>query len=174
MSTTQVQAKQKPSFAEKYAELWKFIKFSVLGLASTIVELLVHYFFQWVVFSNYSSEPFAFLGLVFKEGKGYFYSYLISTAIGYTVAFILHRKVTFHADANPYRSIILYILMVVFTVFATSFLGTLVTNWFVARGLQKIGETAGKPIMATVAVLWTYPLNRFVIHRKKKEEVPAE
>lgn len=162
------------AFSEKHAELFKFIKFSLAGMSSTIVELGVFYVLQYVVFKQINNSPlppnpvFEFLGL--NQGKGYLYAYLISTTIGYAIAFVLNRKMTFHADANALRSVVLYIIMVIFTIFATAWLGTKLSVWFVDQGWQSIGDIIVKPIVATVATVWTYPTNRFIIHRKKKPE----
>lgn len=161
-------------FLDKHAELWKLVKFMIMGAASSIVELAVHYVLTLFVFSGYTKEPFNFLGLSFEEGRGYFYAYLISTTVGYTIAFILNRKITFKADANPVRSVILYIIMVIFTIFATSFLGTAINNWMNSIGAAALGEAISKPIVVILAGVWTYPINRFVIHRKKKPETIEE
>lgn len=161
-------------FTSKHAELWKFIKFSLAGFSSTIVELGVFYLLQYVVFKAIIDSPlpknWVFDLLNLNQGKGYLYAYLISTTIGYAIAFVLNRKVTFHADSNVARSTILYILMVIFTIFATAWLGTKLSLWFSARDMQSLGDVVAKPIVAALATVWTYPLNRFVIHRHKKTD----
>ena len=88
------------------------------------------------------------------------YSYFISAVIGYAAAYVMNRKLTFKADANPVLSTILYII----TWFG-SFLGTLIKN----SGHDSVFIVLlTKLVVMTVPTLWTYPLNRFVIHRKKK------
>lgn len=162
------------AFLEKHAELWKFIKFSIMGVSSTIIEVGTYYLLQFVVFRSLTGDPVVIKigGMTLFEyaGLGYFYAYLISTAVGYGIAFILNRKITFKADANPTRSIILYVMMVIATIIINSFLGVVVTDWFINRGWQTVGELIVKPILTVVPTLWTYPLNRFVIHRHKKPE----
>jgi len=167
--------KQKQKFTEKYAELWKFIKFTLVGFSSTLVELAVFYLLQYVVFKSIAHAPmpdngfFNFLASIgLAEGLGIFYSYVISTTIGYIIAFILNRKTTFKADSNVVLSTILYIIMVVFTIIATAWIGTKFQNFMVAKGLKSLGDIITKPLVATLATAWTYPLNRFVIHRHKK------
>lgn len=62
---------------------------------------------QYVVFKSLNDVPvtdspvLAFLGV---EYKGYMYSYFISTVVGYAIAFVMNRKITFKADANPLLS----------------------------------------------------------------------
>ena len=75
---------------------------------------------------------------------------------------------TFKADANPTLSIILYILMVLFTICATTLIGNAVITFFTQRGMATFGDIIGKPFAALLATVWTYPCNRFLIHRKKK------
>lgn len=160
------------NFTEKHAELWKFIKFSLVGASSTVVELGVFYFLQYVVFKSILFDPMpknAVLNLLkLTQGKGYLYAYIISTTIGYAIAFVLNRKTTFKADSNVALSTTLYVLMVVFTIFATAYLGTQFQLIMANHGYQALGDAIGKPLAAGIATVWTYPLNRFVIHRHKK------
>ena len=160
------------NFTEKHAELWKFIKFSLVGASSTLVEMGVFYLLQYVVFKSILHDPLpenAVLNLLkLTQGKGYLYAYIISTTIGYAIAFVLNRKTTFKADSNVALSTTLYVLMVVFTIFATAYLGTQFQLIMANHGYQALGDAIGKPLAAGIATVWTYPLNRFVIHRKKK------
>lgn len=160
------------NFTEKHAELWKFIKFSLVGASSTLVEMGVFYLLQYVVFKSILHDPLpenAVLNLLkLTQGKGYLYAYIISTTIGYAIAFVLNRKTTFYADSNVALSTTLYVLMVVFTIFATAYLGTQFQLIMANHGYQALGDAIGKPLAAGIATVWTYPLNRFVIHRHKK------
>lgn len=162
------------AFTEKHAEIWKFIKFTFTGASTSVLELVVFAFLQYVVFKSLNATPVTdspvldFLGI---DYKGYLYSYAISAILGYAAAYIMNRKLTFKADANPVLSTILYVIMVVCTIaFNTwfgAFLGTIVKNhnWdsFIVEMLTKL-------VVMTVPTIWTYPLNRFVIHRKKKPQ----
>lgn len=166
------------AFTQKHKEIWKFIKFSFTGVSTSVLELGVFMFLQYVVFRSLNEVPvtdnpvLSFLGI---EYKGYLYSYAISATIGYAAAYIMNRKLTFQADANPVLSTIIYAVMVVCTIaFNTwfgAFLGTLITN----SGYDNaIIEMLTKILVMTVPTLWTYPLNRFVIHRKKKPQPQNE
>lgn len=159
-------------FVNKHAEIWKFIKFTFTGASTSVLELAVFWVLQYVVFKSLNEVPvtdnavLSFLGI---EYKGYMYSYFISAVIGYAAAYIMNRKLTFKADANPILSTVLYAIMVICTItFNTwfgSFLGTLIKN----SGHDSVFIVLlTKLIVMTVPTLWTYPLNRFVIHRKKK------
>lgn len=159
-------------FIDKHNEIWKFIKFSFTGASTSVLELGVFMLLQYIVFKSLNEIPvtdnavMSFLGI---EYKGYLYSYAISATIGYAAAYIMNRKLTFKADANPVLSTIIYAVMVVCTIaFNTwfgAFLGTAIKN----NGWDNVFvEMLTKVIVMTVPTIWTYPLNRFVIHRKKK------
>ena len=137
------------------------------------MEMAVYAVLQYGVFRSLQGVPvenspvLEFLGI---EYKGYLYSYLISAIIGYAAAFLMNRKLTFKADANPLVSSILYAIMVICTItFNTwfgAFLGTIVTN----NGWSNFWvDMLLKLVVMTLPTVWTYPLSRFVIHRKKKD-----
>ena len=160
------------SFTQKHAEIWKFIKFTFTGASTSVLELAVFAILQYGVFRSLNQVPvtdnaiLSFLGI---EYKGYMYSYFISAVIGYAAAYIMNRKLTFKADANPVLSTVLYAIMVVCTIaFNTwfgAFLGTVIQN----KGYDSVFIVMlTKLVVMTVPTIWTYPLNRFVIHRKKK------
>lgn len=161
------------AFVEKHSEIWKFIKFTFTGASTSILEMAVYAVLQYGVFRSLQGVPvenspvLEFLGI---EYKGYLYSYLISAIIGYAAAFLMNRKLTFKADANPLVSSILYAIMVICTItFNTwfgAFLGTVVTN----NGWSNFWvDMLLKLVVMTLPTVWTYPLSRFVIHRKKKD-----
>lgn len=155
-------------FVAKHTELWKFVKFAVAGGLSTLIELVIYYILQWVVFRSLNTAPIHFW--IFNyEGLGYMWSFLISTTIGYAIAFVLNRKVTFHSDANPALSIFLYVVMVLFTICVTTWMGAAILDFCIAHNIRGVGEVLAKPFVATIATVWTYPINRFIIHRKKKD-----
>lgn len=161
------------AFVEKHKEIWKFIKFAFTGVSTSVLEMAVYALLQYVVFRSLQGVPVTdsplleFLGI---EYKGYMYSYLISATIGYAAAFVMNRKLTFKADANPVLSSILYIIMVVCTILFNTWFGAFLGTWITNHGLNNFWiDMLTKLIVMTIPTLWTYPLSRFVIHRKKKE-----
>lgn len=161
-------------WTEKHAEIWKFIKFCIAGGGSSAIELVVHMVLLNTVFAAMTVEEISnpTLNMIGINSKGYLYTYLISTTIGYAIAFIINRKVTFKADANPALSMVLYFIMVVFTIFANGWIGSVMTTFAVSRGLEgNIWDLIFKVIGMIIPTLWTYPCNRFIIHRKKKATV---
>lgn len=158
-------------WTEEHAEIWKFIKFCIAGGGSSAIELVVHMVLLNTVFAAMTVEEISnpTLNMIGINSKGYLYTYLISTTVGYAIAFIINRKVTFKADANPALSMVLYFIMVVFTIFANGWIGSVMTTFAVSRGLEgNIWDLIFKVIGMIIPTLWTYPCNRFIIHRKKK------
>ncbi len=179
-------SKKENSFTTKHAELWKFIKFSFTGVFATGVELAIYYILLYTVFKNIKGDPIDILGLLHYDAKGVFLSFVISTTVGYVIAFLINRKTTFAADSNVVVSAILYTLLVIFTILATAWIGAAIKDWSVAKATAEgvteaaanrwnfIGDNVGKPFAALVATAWTYPINRFVIHRHKKTNEDAK
>ena len=148
-------------WTEKHAEIWKFIKFMIAGGGSSAVELVVHMVLLATVFKPFLDQPITSdaLNMIGIESKGYLYTYLISTTVGYGIAFILNRKITFKADVNPTLSMILYAIMVVFTIFANGWIGSAMTTF--AQGHNLTGgfwDMVIKLIGMAIPTLWTYPL----------------
>lgn len=159
-------------FVEKHSEIWKFIKFTFTGASTSVLELGVFMFLQYVVFKSLNevavtdNAVLSFLGI---EYKGYMYSYAISAIIGYAAAYIMNRKLTFKANANPLLSTIIYAVMVVFTIIFNTWFGAFLGTWVKNNGWDNaVVEMITKIVVMTVPTIWTYPMNRFVIHRKKK------
>ena len=159
-------------FTLKHPEIWKFIKFSFTGASTSVLELGVFMFLQYVVFKGLNEVPVtdnALLSFLKIEYKGYLYSYALSAIIGYAAAYVMNRKMTFKADANPVLSTVIYAVMVfctiLFNTWFGAFLGTLIKN---SGHSNAVIEMITKVVVMTVPTLWTYPMNRFVIHRRKK------
>lgn len=163
-------------FIIRHGEIWKFIKFTFAGFSSSMVELLVNMLCVSVIFvgvtGTASNGAMAYITNLLKlDNMGVFYSYMISTTVGYTIAFIINRKTTFKADSNVALSVTLYVIMVIFTIFANAFIGVYMTKWFATFWDQSVvRDMVIKLIGMSIPTLWTYPLNRFVIHRHKHHE----
>lgn len=159
-------------WTEKHAEIWKFIKFMIAGGGSSVIELIVHMALLNTVFEAMTAQEITnpTLNMIGINSQGYLYTYLISTTVGYAIAFILNRKVTFKADANPALSMALYFIMVVFTIFANGWIGSLMQTFAANYDLTgNLWDLIFKVIGMAIPTLWTYPCNRFIIHRKKKQ-----
>lgn len=167
------EAKGFKKFTENHAEIWKFIKFTIAGGSSSAIELVVHMILLKFVFASLTGIAITspILNMIGVTSKGYLYTYLISTTVGYAIAFVINRKVTFKADANPTVSMILYFIMVVFTIFLNGWIGSAMTTFAQAHNLVgSFWDLVIKIIGMTIPTLWTYPCNRFIIHRHKKQD----
>lgn len=163
-------------FTDKHAEIWKFIKFTFAGTSSSIVQYAVDVLFHYVVFAGLKGQTvdnavFRFLGIDSQMDAAY--AYFVAATVGYAVAFIMNRKVTFQANNGLTAGIIIYIVMVVATIFITAWMKAKFFGLAVASG----HDNAFVDFLIDLAVIiipfvWTYPLQRFVIHKKtdKAEE----
>ena len=168
------------AFIENHPELWKMIKFVFTACSTAVLEMLVFALLQYVVFRGMNETPvtdnavLSFLGIRYK---GYMYSYFISAVIGYTASYIMNRKVTFHADTNILFSTILYVIMVVVTITFNTWCGAFLGSWIKTHGYENVFTVMlTKLVVMLVPTLWTYPLQRFVIHQQrtlKTEEAKA-
>ena len=150
----------------------EFMKFLLAGDGSNVVELAVHMLLLNTAFAALMAELVTahFLNLIGITSKGYLYTYMISTTVGYTIAFILNRKITFKADANPAVSMALYAVMVLFTVFVNGWIGSAMTTWASENGWTgSFWDMVIKVMRMLVPMFVTYPCNRFLIHRKRKD-----
>jgi len=166
----------------KIPEIWKIVKWLMMSGLASIVELGVHFLLQFVIFASIYNAAFSpgaqrVLGVIgLNQGQGAFYSFLISITIGYIIAYILNRKVTFKSATNLARSTFLYALMVVFTILAGAWIGTFIENLLYVNEWTAFSFII-KPIQMAIPGLWTYPLMRFVILRpskKSREEAAAQ
>jgi len=162
---------------EKHPEIWKIVKWMIVGFIANIPELGVYLLclhgFQAARVENLSI--FGFMERIIQPNEGFhiavvIYAYMISTAVGYTVAFILNRKATFHADANLALSTFLYVLMVCGIIYFNGVSGPFISNLVGMINMPvNISEGVSKFLSMMLAGVLTYPITRFVIHRKKKE-----
>lgn len=161
-------------FTEKHSEIWKFIKFTFTGASTSVLELGIFMILQYVVFKSLNEVPvtdsplLSFLGISYK---GYLYSYLISATVGYAAAYVMNRKLTFKSDADPILSTVLYTIMVVATILFNTWFGSFLGTYAKMNGFDgAFVDMIMKVIVMTIPTIWTYPLNRFVIHRQKKND----
>ena len=159
------------SFIQKHQELWKFIKFTFTGLSTTLLYYVVYYLLYYVVFKSLNNVPvsdnavLSFLGIQYK---GDMYEFFIASLISYIASYIMNRKMTFKADSNILLSTILYVIMVLVTVAFSTWFGAFMMSWVRSNDHENFFVvTLVNLVVILVPFLWTYPLQRFVIHRKK-------
>ena len=156
--------------------LWQFVKFLVVSLLTTGVQLLlvnVLYFFL----KNFAEPLPSFLGSIFSETTvgeghsnwGYLLPFFLSNFIANTIGYFLNRSKTFRSDA-PWWHYVLYILVLALLIFFSTWLQGVIVN-----GLISVGWEAAAPTIAAMAIgglqfLALFPLQKFVFLRQKNEE----
>jgi len=173
------------AFARDHKEIWTFIKFTGVSMFCAAVELASQliargvfkaldvqktpdfFFFRWLETNADMAAGYTVAMVV--------YATMVSTAIGYTVGFFLNRSTTFHADSNIAMSIFLNVLLIVFTIGANAMICPTIEGFLPKLGFlpQGLVPTLAKVLSMMATVVWIYPANRFLIHRKKKE-APAD
>ena len=163
-------------FALEYPELWKFIKFNICVIVTSALDICSYLFLLYVVFKNQNSTPLPesqLLSLLGIRYKGYLFAYLISTTLGYAAAFLINRKITFHANINVVGSSVMYFALAVFNILVSSWIGSVFGAYTAEHSLSSpLLEIVSKFVIINIPTLWTYPLERFVIQRKKKKRAP--
>lgn len=159
-------------FSEKHPELWKFIKFNISVLITSALDIVTYLLLLYFVFDSLNSEPLpnnALLSLLGIKYKGYLFSYLISTSVGYIAAYLINRKITFHSDINPAYSSVLYFILSVSNILISSLIGGAFGSFMTAKNISNpLTEIVSKFIIINIPTVWTYPIERYVIQIRKK------
>ena len=174
-------------FAREHAELWKFIKACAAGACGSLPEF-ISYMLLCSLFNRMQVTylpNFFFFDLIIRNMDAsqflpavQVYAFLISTAIGQAVGFVVARKVAFRANSNVALSTFFKILVVLFTIGAGGIIGPgmvalLAQVAFLAR-YPSLVQTISKIVSMAATVLWGYPADRFLIHRQVKTKQDKE
>lgn len=157
-----------PDFKKENPQLWEIIKYLVAGIVPSGFELVVHMFFVNTVFYNLKNKYF-YNPLLYSIGLrsvGYFWAFVISTLVGYSIGFVLSRKFVFRSDANPKKSIIKYVFVVIITVFLSGWIGS-GASW-IAQQIHFTGtleDVIVKVITMIIPTIWAYPANKYFVHK---------
>ncbi len=160
-------------FINKHEEVWKFIKFSFAGISTSLLDIALFSFLFYVVFKSLNETPvtdnavFDFLGIKYT---GYMYAYFSSTTISYIASYIMNRKLTFKSNSNLLLSTVLFAIMVIVTIAFSTWFGAYLGALIKDSGHENpITVLLTKLLVMLVPMLWTYPLQRFVIYKNKSE-----
>jgi len=171
------------AFALAHPELWKFVKAVGVGTVSAVPEVF-SYMLLCALFNRLQVSylpRFFFFDLIIRnmDASQYtpavqVYAFLISTAIGQIVGFILARRVAFHANANVALSTFLKLVIVLFTIGMGGVIGpgivTLVARIPYVKEFPGLVQLVSKVSAMTATVAWVYPSDRFIVHRQVKEK----
>ena len=172
-------------FPLAHPELWKFLKALCVGGMSALPETVV-YMLLCSVFTRMAVSylpDFFFFDLIIRnmDVSQYLpavqvYAFLISTAVGQTIGFVLARKYAFHANANIALSTILKIIMIIITIGLGGIVGpamvTLVARIPYIKEYPGLVQVISKVAAMAASTAWVYPSDRFIVHRVKKEVAP--
>lgn len=160
------------AFSKGHPELWKFVKFNISVFITSALDIISYLFLLYFVFKGGKDIPLpdnALLSLLGIKYKGYLISYLISTSIGYISAYLINRKITFHSDINPVYSSVMYLILAVFNILVSSYIGSVFGAFMQSNNLSTpIAEAVAKFIIINIPTLWTYPVERYVIQLRRK------
>lgn len=161
------------SFIKKHGEIWKFIKFSFTGISTSLLDLALFSLFLYVIFRSLNQVPvtdnpvLSFLGIRYK---GYMYAYFLSTTLSYIASYSMNRKLTFKSNSNLLKSTVLFAIMVIVTIMFSTWFGAYLSTLIKESGRSSvILELLTKLAVMLVPMIWTYPLQRFVIYKNKPE-----
>lgn len=161
------------NLSKKHPEIWKFIKFNISVLITSALDIVSYLLLLYFVFDSLNSEPLpnnALLSLLGIKYKGYLFSYLISTSLGYIAAYLINRKITFHSNINPAYSSVLYFILSVSNILISSWIGGVFGSFMTAKNISNpLTEIVSKFIIINIPTVWTYPIERYVIQIRKKE-----
>lgn len=156
-----------------HPEIWKFIKFNITVVVTSILDVASYLFLLYIVFKKYNDIALpdnALLSLLGIKYEGYLFSYVLSTSIGYIAAYLINRKITFHSNINPAYSSFLYFLLALFNILVSSYIGSVFGSFILERNINTpIVEIISKFIIINIPTIWTYPIERYIIQIKKKE-----
>lgn len=154
--------------------LWQFIKFTLLSMVTTVVDLGTFALLNYLILTRFSNVPFIWWLLDYGVEDGglcAFLSFSLSFIISQTFNFFIQRKITFGATGNILRSGILYAVMVL-SVFA---LGVWIPTVIRAPITVFVGSAWAdfivKNINMTMSFAIQFPMNKWVIMRGSESTV---
>ena len=168
-------------FARGHPEAWKFIKSLFFGMVTAGPGVVAYMVLCPLLTKSGATLPdfwfFNILAANMRESVEYtipalVYAFIASTFLGQSLAFIPNRKLAFRADANAALSTFLMVLLALFTILANGIVGpAIATVVFKMNALSDaLLNFVSKVISMAATVAWCYPVNRFVIHRVRKEK----
>lgn len=163
-------------FREKHLAVWQFVLFNLLSLCATLTDLAVYSLLNYVLLVPLKTTSVTWWLLDYTVEAGGLAA-LISTAAAYLCAqvvnFFVQRKGTFQANNNVAASGAMYFIMIVVIWFFQIWFSAKLLGWF----LPIFGEYWGGILMrlanATASLIIQFPMNKFVIMRRKKLEKRA-
>ena len=157
---------------QKHPVLYQFMSFAGVGGVVTVVDFGLFALFRYLVFTRLTTVPFHFLILDYPIEKGglcAFLAFAISFPLAQVVSFLLQRHVTFEANNNVAASASMFVLLVTFIFLVNMYLPSLTMIPLSLFLPPSIAGIAAKCINMTTSMLIEFPIDKFIIMRKKKK-----
>jgi putative flippase GtrA len=155
---------------DKKEGLWQFIKFTLVSLITTVVELTTFTLFNYLIFSSLSLISFKLWLLDYSIENGglrTFLAFSLSFIIAQIFNFFVQRKATFKADNKVLNSALMYIVMILIIFILQLWLPTMIRIPLSRLTGQNWADFIIKNMMMTLAFVIQFPINKWIIMKKK-------
>ncbi len=157
----------------KHPVLYQFLSFAGVGGVVTVVDFALFALCRYLIFTAYLDTPFHFFIFDYPIEKGglcAFLAFVISFPLAQVVSFLLQRHVTFKANNNAAASAVMFSCLIAFIFLVNMYLPVL-TLGFLSRFLSpSLAGVVAKCINMTTSMLIEFPVDKYVIMRRKKQE----
>ncbi len=166
-------------FGKEVKGFWQFVRYALLSGLASVVEIGVFSLLNYWLLVPLKSIPvdqwiFHYEAMPKGIGLGGMLSTIIAYACAQVFNFFVQRKRTFASNTNPLFSGIAYTVMVAAVwLFQTYHVGVL-SNVFIPIMGQTIGGALAVVLNMTIAFGIQYPLNKYVIMRKRKDKLTSK
>ncbi|TCD54315.1 PTS cellobiose transporter subunit IIC [Alloscardovia theropitheci] len=158
----------------EHPDLWEFIKFNGLSQISTVVRFVLLWILTPVFVGALGlTAPFHFAFYNYDSaagGVGIFLATIITEIIAQTVNFFVQMKWVFNSDASfmsaAWKYVILSLLIIMISGFAPSY----INEWANSIGWGAAASTLSAVFNTIAATIVAYPLLKFWIAPKSKDE----
>ncbi len=159
------------SFKQKRPGAYQAIKYALMGLIASVVEIVSFSLFNYLIFVGLKAKTFSWFIFTYTPSNGglcYFLSLALSFIAAQSVNFVVQRKITFHADNNTAKSAIMFWIMMLAVFVLQMWLPGILRESFASAMGENTAEIVIKIICMFLGFVITYPLNKYIIMKKKK------
>ena len=156
---------------EKHPVFYQFLSFAALGGVVTVVDFAVFSLCRYLVYLPFLDTHFHFWLFDYGLDAGglcAFLSFVTSFVLAQIVSFIMQRRVTFKANNNTAASAAMFTVLILFIFWVNLVLPT-VTVPFLSRFMGAgLAALLGKSMNMTLSMLIEFPVDKFIIMRRKE------
>ena len=168
----------KATFTAQHQTVWQFIKFVIVAAGAGITEMISFAILN-AVLPPRLTEDFDFFVFHYtaahKLNLGAFIAFFASAVLAEIVSFLVNRKTTFKANNNVVLSAVMYALLALAVISLKTWMITVLTGWVKGfTDVQLLVDWIPKAISMATAMLIIFPMNKFVIMRRKDDDKPAK